>query len=52
MRKCKRCEGIIQTESPRKIVDGDVYHLHCGFKVEKEKTDQLGKEVVQSPQQA
>ena len=44
MQVCKRCQGIIQTCSPRKIVDGDVYHLHCGFKVENEKVKQSTKE--------
>lgn len=32
----KICNGIIQESAPRKIINGVVYGLPCGFKKEKE----------------
>lgn len=57
MQKCPGCPGFIQVNDPRKIVEGKVYHLHCGFKAEEEikravKQSTKESEVVQSPQQA
>lgn len=37
MTVCKRCEGIIRLTDPRVVVDGETYHLYCGWKVERAK---------------
>lgn len=43
---CNRCKGVMLGDTPRKIIDGKVYHLHCGWKLEQESvrkiSDQLG----------
>jgi hypothetical protein len=35
MNVCPYCQGLVRIEQPRKIVNLQVYHLHCGFKQEK-----------------
>lgn len=37
MTVCKRCGGIIRLTDPRMVVDGETYHLYCGWKVERAK---------------
>lgn len=39
----KSCNGIIQKTDPRKLVDGKVYKVVCGFKKEKENESSLRK---------
>lgn len=34
---CARCSVFVRPTDPRKIIDGKVYHLYCGWKVENEK---------------
>lgn len=46
MQVCSRCGGFMAGIVPRKIIDGKVYHLHCGWKMEQEQirkiSDKLG----------
>jgi hypothetical protein len=32
----KWCNGLVQKTDPRKIINGAVYSLHCGWRKEKE----------------
>ena len=43
MNVCPYCQELVRIEQPRKIVDLQVYHLHCGFKQEKENEDNVRK---------
>ena len=33
---CARCHGVMLGDTPRQIIDGKVYHLSCGWKLEQE----------------
>lgn len=43
---CERCKGVMLGDTPRQIIDGKVYHLSCGWQLEREAlrkiSDQLG----------
>lgn len=33
---CARCKGVMLGDTPRQIIDGKVYHLSCGWQLERE----------------
>ena len=33
---CALCKGVMLGDTPRQIIDGKVYHLSCGWKLEQE----------------
>lgn len=33
---CNRCKGVMLGDTPRKVIDGKVYHIYCGWKLEQE----------------
>lgn len=49
MQPCKRCEGLLQSTSPRDVFEGGVYHLHCGWKVRRLKAEQEAQQDIAPP---
>lgn len=40
MQVCNRCGGMLQTDTPRDVYDGGVYHVYCGWKLRKQHAEQ------------
>ena len=33
MQPCVRCGGLLQSDTPRDVIDDKVYHVYCGWKI-------------------
>jgi len=40
MQVCNRCGGMLQTDTPRDVYAGGVYHVYCGWKLRKQHAEQ------------
>lgn len=40
MQLCTRCGGLLQSDTPRDVVDDKVYHIFCGWKVRRKREEQ------------
>lgn len=40
MQVCNRCGGLLQSDTPRDVFDGGVYHIFCGWKLRRKKEEQ------------
>lgn len=37
---CNRCEGVLQSDTPRDVYEGGVYHVYCGWKLRRQHAEQ------------
>jgi len=49
MQPCKRCGGLLQSDTPRDIVEGDVMHIWCGWKVRRARQEQEAVRSIAAP---
>jgi len=40
MQMCNRCEGVLQSDTPRDVYEGGVYHIYCGWKLRRQHAEQ------------
>ena len=40
MQMCNRCEGVLQSDTPRDVYEGGVYHVYCGWKLRRQHAEQ------------
>lgn len=40
MQMCNRCGGMLQSDTPRDVYNGGVYHVYCGWKLRRQHAEQ------------
>ena len=40
MQPCTRCGGLLQSDTPRDVIDDKVYHVYCGWKIRRKIEEQ------------
>ncbi len=43
---CERCKGVMLGDTPRQIIDGKVYHIYCGWKLEQESIRRIPDKLI------
>lgn len=43
---CTRCKGVMLGDTPRQIIDGKVYHIYCGWKLEQESIRRIPDKLI------
>lgn len=49
MQVCKRCGGLLQSDTPRDVIDNEVFHIYCGWKVRRKREEQEAVRSIQAP---
>lgn len=40
MQMCNRCGNMLQTDTPRDVFEGGVFHIYCGWKLRRQRAEQ------------
>lgn len=49
MQRCARCGGVLQSDTPRDVIENRVYHIYCGWKIRRRIEEEQAKEVKDDP---
>lgn len=49
MQPCARCGGVLQSDTPRDVIENRVYHIYCGWKIRRKIEEEQAKEVKDDP---